>query len=79
MALKKPPRRVTSFSEALLAFGGLRGLIRVTGANDTSVHNWIAREQFPTHYYKLMSDWLRRRGYRAAPELWGQQERRSAA
>jgi hypothetical protein len=61
-------------AEAVVAaLGGLARTARITECkNHTSVHNWIAFNQFPAKYFLVMTDALRARGYTANRSLWDQ-------
>lgn len=55
------------------ALGGLDGLERLTLAGRNSIHNWIANERFPAHYYVVMRDALALDHFNAPHRLWRQE------
>lgn len=76
----KTLRNTTKVAKVVKILGGLEGIARLTGANRTTVWNWIEYfEAFPPRYYVLMTQELERYGYTASPDLWGMQKRKRAA
>jgi hypothetical protein len=66
--------KLSTFDEVLDAFGGPTNLSRMTHKRPSAMWNWRTRRgRFPSKFFKAMTDELARRGYRAPPQLWGQQ------
>lgn len=53
------------------AFGGGSAAARAVGCSPQTITNAIARGRLPHPTFLIFADQLRRRGYRARPELWG--------
>lgn len=73
--MKKPLTMLNTFDEVLAALGGPARVGRMTRTNSSCVCNWRAkRQRFPSKFYRGMRKELRKAGFDAPDELWGQEE-----
>jgi hypothetical protein len=54
------------------AFGGTAACARYTQSGMAAVSNWKRRGQIPAKWRLPMQEYLRERGYRFDPALWGE-------
>ena len=68
-------RKLKSFDEVVVVFGGAAVLAQRTGNRTSAVWNWkMKRGRFPAKFYRSMTKELASRGFRASSKLWGQTE-----
>lgn len=72
MASRKKFQRLHTARTVVRALGGVDGVERLTGALRTSIFNWMMFRRFPAHYYVVMHNALRARGFTAPHILWRQ-------
>ena len=64
-------KNLNTVREVVEAIGRAR-LEDLARATPQMISNWISKNRFAPHDYEWMDKYLRRRGYRAPPSLWGQ-------
>jgi hypothetical protein len=72
MGKRSESRILQTAGEVSAAFGGPAGLSELTGAPYKRCWDWTEGGRFPSRYFLLMTEGLRKRGLRASPALWGQ-------
>jgi hypothetical protein len=72
-------KQVSSAGEAIKALGGNVVVMRLTGANKTTVWWWKKKGRFPPKYYAVISPALRDAGFVGRPSIYGQVAETEAA
>lgn len=80
---RAPPdsRTLTTTSEVLRALGGDHAVSALTGSPYKATENWKRAKNFPSRYFLVMSEALRKKRLSAPAALWGMvtpEERRAA-
>lgn len=65
-------RTLRTTVEVLEVLGGFRTAALLTGAQVPNAELWQRTPTFPSRYFFVMSKALRKKGFSAPPELWGQ-------